>query len=62
MTLKELIKKSFDLWCRNNWLRQMDKELALRDKYLRMSNHHRQVADELWRKYREVYCEQERDE
>ena len=61
MTIKDMIKQSFDLWCRYNWLRQMDKECALRDRYLRMSTHHKQIADELWKKYREMYCEQGRE-
>ena len=55
MTIKELIKRSFDLWCRKNWLRQIDKECKRRDRHFQRYQHHKEVAKVMWAKYEEEY-------
>ena len=62
MTIKDMIRKLFDLWCQSLWMRQIDKECYLRDKHCRLYHHHQKVADKLWEKYNAIYGKHGRED
>ena len=55
--MKELIKKSFDLWVRTRWLKMIDKEIKKRDELLSRYNRQKCVVSELYKRYCELYPE-----
>jgi 23S rRNA G2445 N2-methylase RlmL len=62
--IKELFKRSFDVFVMKNWLRHIEKELELAVKYNKKSTtyenksfHHRQVAKALFDEYCKLYPE-----
>lgn len=55
--MKELIKKSFDLWVRMRWLKFIEKETKKRDKLLSRYNRQKCVVSKLLKEYFEIYPE-----
>lgn len=55
--MRELIKKSFDLWVRTRWLKMIDKEIKKRDELLNRYNRQKYVVSELFKRYCELYPE-----
>lgn len=55
--MRELIKKSFDLWVRMRWLKIIEKETKKRDKLLSRYNRQKYVVSELLKEYFELYPE-----
>ncbi len=55
--MKELIKKSFDLWVKMRWLKIIEKETKKRDKLLSRYNRQKYVVSELLKEYFELYPE-----
>lgn len=60
--LKELFERAFDVWCMKNWLRHIDKEIMLCNKYETKASHykneayhHKQVAQKLYDEYCKKY-------
>lgn len=67
--IKELLKRNFDIFVMKRWLKYIDKELELANKYNKKSNtyenkayHHRQVAQKLFDEYDKLYPEAKRKE
>ena len=55
--MKNLIKKSFDLWIRKRWLKIIAKEVAKRDKLLNAYHRKVYVVGELVKEYNKLYPE-----
>lgn len=55
--MKNLIKKSFDLWVRKRWLKIIAKEVAKRDKLLKEYYRKVYVVGELVKEYNKLYPE-----
>lgn len=55
--MKELIKKSFDLWVKMRWLKMIEKETKKRDKLWSRYNRQEYVVSELLKEYFELYPE-----
>ena len=49
--LKRILKEAFELWCGKQWLKSIDKELVLHEKYRRKSNRHRYIAEKMLKEY-----------
>lgn len=63
--LKELIKKSFEIWCMKRWQKYIDKELNLHHKYSDKAtqykdkaNHHLKIAQKLYDDYSKKYAKE----
>ena len=55
--MRELIKKSFDLWVKMRWLKMIEKETKKRDKLWSRYNRQKYVVSELLKEYFELYPE-----
>ncbi len=60
--IKQLFKRTFELWCQMHWLRQIDKEIKKihkynqkTKKYNNKANHHCYVMKELQKEYNKIY-------
>lgn len=59
-SLTELIKESFDIWCKVRWLRYIDKEIKLHDKYQKKSVRYKSEAQrhfDIAQRLHERFCE-----
>lgn len=55
MTVKELFKSSFEIWCKTRWLKMIDKDLD-KAKYLESkASHKRLVAKLMLEEYEKRY-------
>lgn len=55
--MKELLKEKFELFCKRNWLKTIDKEC---DKYHKLKsklNRQQYIVNALIKRYNELYCE-----
>jgi hypothetical protein len=55
--MKKLLKESFELFCKKNWLRTIDKECGKYDKLKSKLNRQRYVVNALVKRYKELYGE-----
>jgi hypothetical protein len=55
--LKELIKKSFDLWVKMRWLKTIDKEVKKRRKYFFKYKRQEYVVNKLVEEYNNLYAD-----
>lgn len=55
--LKELIKKSFDLWVKMRWLKTIDKEVKKRRKYFFKYKRQKYVVNKLVEVYNNLYAD-----
>lgn len=53
--LKKLIKERFDLWCKMNWLRTIDREYKKFEKYHNKTMRSKYVIEKLVERYNELY-------
>ena len=53
--LKNLIKKSFDLWVRMRWLKSIEKENRKVEKAYKNYKRHNYVAQKLYEEYKKLY-------
>lgn len=53
--MREMIKKSFDLWVRMRWLKIIEKETKKRDKLLSRYNRQKYVVSEMLKEYFKLY-------
>lgn len=53
----ELIKRTFDIWCKRNWLRVIDKEVDRYNKLNVKLKRQHFVVNELIRRYNDLYGE-----
>lgn len=65
---KELIERSFNIWCMKRWQKYIEKELELHHKYSDKSTryknkatHHLEVAKILYKEYSEKYNKERED-
>ena len=59
--MKKLLKESFELFCKNNWLRTIDKECDTYNKLKSKLNRQQYVVNALIKRYKELYGEDLRD-
>ncbi len=57
MHMKKLLKESFELFCKNNWLRTIDKEYDKYNKLKSKLNRQQYVVNALIKRYKELYDE-----
>lgn len=55
--MKDLLKKSFELFCKNNWLKTIDKECNKYNKLKSKLNRQQYVINALVKSYIELYGE-----
>ena len=55
--MKKLLKESFELFCRNIWLRTIDKECDKYNKLKSKLNRQQYVVNALVKRYKELYGE-----
>ena len=55
--MKKLLKESFELFCKNNWLRTIDKECNKYNKLKSKLNRQQYVVNALIKRYKELYDE-----
>ena len=55
--LKEMIKKSFDLWVKMRWLKTIDKEAKKRRKYFFKFKRQEYVVNKLVEEYNNLYAD-----
>lgn len=55
--LKEMIKKSFDLWVKMRWLKTIDKEVKKRTKYFFKFKRQEYVVNKLVEEYNNLYAD-----
>lgn len=55
--LKEMIKKSFDLWVKMRWLKTIDKEVKKRRKYFFKFKRQEYVVNKLVEEYNNLYAD-----
>lgn len=55
--MKKLLKESFELFCKNNWLRTIDKECYRYNKLKSKLNRQQYVVNALMKRYKELYSE-----
>ena len=53
----DLIKKQFDLWCRMNWLKTINREVDKRDKFYEEYKRKNYVISELVKEYNKRYSD-----
>ncbi len=49
--IRQMIKETIELWCRMRWLKQIDKEIKLRDKCYQKYLRHQNVSAQLMKEY-----------
>lgn len=54
---KKLLKETFDLWFRKNWLKEINKEIKKRDRCYEQYRRHHYVASQLLNEYNKLYPE-----
>ena len=54
-TLKELIKKSFEMRVRMSWLKTINKEVKKREKAMKQFNRHNFIVKKLQEEYKKLY-------
>ena len=54
-TLKELIKKSFEMRVRMSWLKTINKEVNKREKAMKQFNRHNFIVKKLQEEYKKLY-------
>ena len=55
--MKELLKQSFELWCKKRWLKAIDKEI---DRYINLyqkANRQHYVLSKMINRFNEIYGE-----
>lgn len=57
MTLKQLLKEEFDLFCRKKWLQEIEKAIKRRNKYAELYHREVYVIDALVEKYNNIYSD-----
>ena len=64
--LKDLLKRTFDIWCMKRWQKTIDKEMDLCNRYQNKANHyrnvayhHRRITEKLYAEYCEIYPKNE---
>lgn len=55
--MKELIKKSFDLWVKKRWLKMIDKEADKYNKIEAKRKRQAYIVHSLYKRYKELYPE-----
>lgn len=55
--MKNLLKESFELFCKKNWLRTIDKECDKYNKLKSKLNRQQYVVNALIERYKELYSE-----
>lgn len=55
MTVKELIKSSFEIWCKTRWLKMIDKDLDKAKRLESKAHHKRLVAKAMVEEYKKRY-------
>lgn len=55
--MKKLLKESFELFCKKNWLRTIDKECDKYNKLKSKLNQQQYVVNALIKRYKELYSE-----
>lgn len=55
--MKKLLKESFELFCKKNWLRTIDKECDKYNKLKSKLNRQQYVMNALLKRYKELYGE-----
>lgn len=62
--LKELIKRSFEVWCKMRWLKAIDKQMKLYRRYDEKADYYQEkarhcsfVSRQLLERYRDLYPE-----
>lgn len=53
--MKKLLKENFELFCKNNWLRTIDKECGKYNKLKSKLNRQQYVVNALIKRYKELY-------
>lgn len=53
--MKELIKTSFELFCKKRWLKAIDKEIRKCNKLSAEHGRHKHILDRLVERYNELY-------
>ena len=59
--LKQLIKQSFNLWCKKRYLKLIDKEITKRDKCYQEYQRHNYIAKKLMEEFDNQYREGDTD-
>lgn len=57
MTVKELIKSSFEIWCKTRWLKMINKDLDKAKSLESKAAHKRSVAIAMLKEYEKRYGE-----
>ena len=60
--MKELIKRSFNLWCKMRWLKMIDKECDKYNKLKSRLSRQQLVVNKLLDEYKKIYEETNRGE
>ena len=60
--MKELIKRSFNLWCKMRWLKMIDKECDKYNKLKSRLSRQQLVVNKLVDEYKKIYEETNRGE
>lgn len=55
--MKKLFKESFELFCKNNWLKTIDREYDKYNKLKSKLNRQQYVVNALVKRYKELYGE-----
>ena len=53
--MKELLKQSFELWCKKRWLKAIDKEINKYDHLRQKMEHQYYVLSAMINRYNEIY-------
>ena len=55
--MKELLKQSFELWCKKRWLKAIDKQINKYDHLRQKMEHQYYVLSAMINRYNEIYCD-----
>ena len=55
--MKELLKQSFELWCKKRWLKAIDKEIDRYNNLYQKANRQHYVLSKMINRFNEIYGE-----
>ena len=55
--MSELLKRSFEIWCKKRWLKTIDRACDKYEKIRKKANRQAYVVNALVRRYNEIYDE-----
>ena len=55
--MKELLKQSFELWCKKRWLKSIDKEIDRYNHFYQKTKRQHHILGAMINRYNEIYGE-----